>query len=261
METSDDPSGAWPPLLARVVSIASLPVYAVQGAFLRRRVLRLPPAAGPRDGQFGASGSAAAPFRLLVIGDSSAASVGIDRSEDGLAAQLARVVHERTGRAVRWRSSGHNSAVAGQIRDHVVPHVEPRDWTHILVTIGTNDTKNFHSLGRFKREFGALLYALHARFPQARIYWSQAIDPRRIPHLPEPLATIMWLRRNLINAKGRQLCHERGAVAVRPIPDVMPAGFAIDGFHASEDGYAAWAETVAEAMLADEAPITRPEPA
>ena len=58
---------------------------------------------------------------LLVLGDSSAASVGIGNSEDGLAAQLAVLISQRTGRAVRWRAAGFNSATSGQIRDHGDP--------------------------------------------------------------------------------------------------------------------------------------------
>ena len=241
----------WPAWAASLVSVLSLPVYAAQGLWVRGRVMRLAPAKGPREGWLGCAPGARGDVRLLVIGDSTAASVGIDRSEDGLTARLARLVHEQTGQSVSWRSSGHNSAIAEEVRDHVVPHIEPRDWTHVVVTIGTNDTKNFHSVGRWKKGFGTLLYALHARFPGARLYWSEAVDPRDVPGLPAPLAQIMRLRRDLFNAKAQELCFERDCTSVRPIPDVMPAGFCIDGFHASEEGYEHWARTVGDYILAD----------
>lgn len=238
----------WPPAVAALVSWLLLPVYAVQGLWVRERSMRLPPAPGPLTGQVGAGEPA---VKLLTLGDSTAASVGIASTLDGVTAQLARLVHERTGLAVAWRTSGHNSAVAEEIRDHVVPHIEPRDFTHILITIGTNDTKNFHTLRRWKHGFGGLLYALHARFPDAKLFWSEAVDPRDVPGLPWPLAPIMRLRRDLVNRVGQELCFERGCTSVRPIPDVMPAGFAIDGFHASEEGYRHWAETVADYILPD----------
>ena len=238
----------WPGLLARVLSWLALPIYAVQGIYVRETSMRLPPAEGPRTGQVG---DGEPQVRLLTLGDSTAASVGIRSTLDGVAAQLARLLHENTGMTVAWRTSGHNSAVAGEVRDLVVPHIEPRDFTHILITIGTNDTKNFHSISRWKKGFGGLLYALHARFPDAKLYWSEAVDPRDVPGLPWPLAQIMRWRRDLINAKGQELCFERDCTPVRPIPDVMPAGFSVDGFHASEEGYARWAQTVAETILPD----------
>ena len=241
----------WPRWLASLVSVAALPVYAVQGMWVRRRVMRLPPAEGPSEGRLGCGPDETATVRLLVVGDSTAASVGIEDTAHGLAAQLARLVHEGSGRSVRWRASGHNSAVAAEVRDHVVPQIEPRDWTHVFISIGTNDTKNFHSVNRWKKGFGTLLYALRARFPAARLYWSEAVDPREVPGLPAPLAGIMRLRRDLINRKGQELCFERGCTSVPPIPDVMPAGFSIDGFHASEEGYAHWARAVSAYILAD----------
>ena len=241
----------WPPVLARLASWALLPVYVAQGLWIRDRVRRMPPAEGPREGRLGGRDDERAEVRLLVIGDSTAASVGIADAGQGLAAQLARLVHHETGRSVLWRASGHNSAIAEEVRDHVVPHIAPRDWTHVVILIGTNDTKNWHSVGRWKKGFGTLLYALNARFPRARLYWSEAVDPRDVPGLPAPLAQIMRLRRDLINAKGQELCFERGCTAVRPIPDVMPAGFCIDGFHASEEGYRHWARTIGDYVVAD----------
>ena len=58
---------------------------------------------------------------LVVLGVSSAASGGIDHSQEGLAAQLASLISARTGRAVRWRAAGFKSAMAGELRDHVLP--------------------------------------------------------------------------------------------------------------------------------------------
>lgn len=227
-----------PPLLLSLLSQLCLPIYFAQGIWVRSRSMRLSPAEGPRSGQFG-NGDAS--VRLLAVGDSSAAAVGIERTEGALGVQLAKIIHERDGFPVAWHISGHNSAVSGEIRDLVVPNLPRRDFTHIVIMLGTNDIKNWHSVARFKREFGGLLYALRTRFPEAKLYWHQAIDLTNVPALPQPLATIMNWRRRLINRKGAQLCVERGAVAVPPLPNVHAEGFCPDGFHASEVGYEAWA--------------------
>lgn len=121
----------------------AFPVYVWQGLGVRRRTSRMLPAQGPVMHEI-AGGQPA--VWLLVLGDSSAASVGIEKSENGLAAQLAVLISQRTGRAVRWRAAGFNSATSGQIRDHVLPNLSADPWTHIVLAIGTNDTKNFHSV-------------------------------------------------------------------------------------------------------------------
>ncbi|HHZ10599.1 MAG TPA: SGNH/GDSL hydrolase family protein [Rhizobiales bacterium] len=219
------------------------PVYVWQGLAVRRRTERMLPAEGPVLHEVDGAGPA---LRLLVVGDSSAASVGIGRSEDGLAHQLALILAQRTGRAVAWRAAGFNSATAGQIRDFVLPNLSPDPWDLIVVSIGTNDAKNFHTARRFKREFGGLLYSLRAKWPQARIVWSPVVDMTLVPALPSALGRLLEIRAVMINRLGERLCRERGAVPATRLPILDPkAGFSSDGFHASEAGYRAWAEHMA----------------
>jgi lysophospholipase L1-like esterase len=236
--------------LSGLLTWLAFPLYVWQGLGVRRRSQRMLPAQGPVIHEVDGAAPAIA---LLVLGDSSAASVGIGRTEEGLAHQLALILAQRTGRAVRWRAAGFNSATAGQIRDFVLPNLAPDPWTHIVVPIGTNDTKNFHTLPRFKREFGGLLYALCAKWPQARVVWSPVVDMTLVPALPPALGRLLETRAGMINAMGTRLCLERGAVPATRLPIADPlAGFATDGFHASEAGYRAWAEHLADVVLPPE---------
>jgi lysophospholipase L1-like esterase len=67
-----------------------------------------------------------------------------------------------------------------------------------------------------------------------------------VPALPKTLGRLLEIRAALINRMGEQLCRERGAIPATRLPILDPkAGFASDGFHASEAGYRAWAEHMA----------------
>jgi lysophospholipase L1-like esterase len=224
----------------------AFPAYVWQGVGVRLRTERMQPAAGPVLHQTDGSEPA---LSLLVLGDSSAASVGIGHAGDGLAAQLALLIGERTGRAVRWRAAGFSSATSAELRDHVVPNLAPEPWSHIVLAVGTNDVKNFHSVPRFKRSFGGLLYALRAKWPEARLVWCPAIDFTRVPALPPLLGQILEVRAGAINAMGERLCGERGAIAAARLPVLGASGFASDGFHGSELGYRAWAAHVVATVL------------
>ena len=226
-------------MLASILSWFCFPIYIVQGLYVRKTSMRLSPASGPRSGQFGQGD---AELKVLSIGDSSAAAVGLEKTSGAIGPQLANKLHDRTGKTVLWHISGHNSAVAGEIRDHVVPNLEPVEYSHIFIMLGTNDMKNWHSVKRLKKEFGSLLYALRTRFPEAKIYWHQAIDFRRAPALPEPLGSVLNLRVGLLNRKGAQLCVERGAICIPPLPIVEASGYCEDGFHANERGYDVWSD-------------------
>ncbi|MCV0394192.1 MAG: SGNH/GDSL hydrolase family protein [Rhizobiaceae bacterium] len=233
-----------------LLSWLALPVYVWQGIGVRRRSIRMHPPKGPVRHIIEGEGDA---IRLMVLGDSSAASVGIEQADRGLAAQLAGMIAERTGRPVTWRAAGFNSATSGQIRDHVLPNLAADDWTHIVLAVGTNDAKNFHSGPRFKKEFGGLLYALRAKWPEARVVWSPVIEMARVPALPPLLGKVLEIRAAILNDIGHRLCLERGAVPADRLPIVDPAaGFSRDGFHASEAGYRAWAEHLIGIVFAEE---------
>jgi lysophospholipase L1-like esterase len=97
-----------------------------------------------------------------------------------------------------------------------------------------------------------LLYALRAKWPEARVVWSPVVEMTRVPALPPLLGRILEIRAQAINAKGTALCFERGAVPASRLPILDPAaGFSTDGFHASEAGYAAWAEHLLPMVLGE----------
>ncbi len=221
-----------------LLSWLAFPVYVWQGVGVRLRAERMVPAEGPATGSLPGKGE---PVRLLVVGDSSAASVGVATTDRGLAPVLSRLVNERTGLPVEWRAAGSNSATAGQVRDFVVPNLAHEPYTHIVVSIGTNDAKNFHTMRRFKREFGGLVYALKAKWPEARIVWSPVVDMRLVPAMPGALGKILEIRASMVNRLATRLCLERGAVPAIRLPILNASGFSTDGFHASESGYAHWA--------------------
>ncbi|WP_306118800.1 MULTISPECIES: SGNH/GDSL hydrolase family protein [unclassified Roseitalea] len=218
-------------------SWAMFPVYAFQGVRVRMRIERMLPAPVPAAGEMSGNSE---PVRLLVMGDSTVASVGMERIEDTLAYNIAKAVNECTGWPVRWRAAGGNSATASDIRDYILPHIEERDWTHVALSVGINDMKNFHVVRRFKRDFGSLIYALRTRFPQARVIWCPIPDMRQCPALPRQLGRVLAARAELINAMGTRMCHERGAIVTDRVPPQQHNAFARDGFHPNGEGYRIW---------------------
>src|SRR6476660_3078036 len=76
--------------LLTLLNWLAFPVYVWQGLSVRRRVQRMLPAEGPVIHRIAGEGE---PINLLVLGDSSAASVGVESSERGLAARIAHRAH------------------------------------------------------------------------------------------------------------------------------------------------------------------------
>lgn len=233
-------------LIISIITWLFYPVYLIQGLWLRANGERTFPAEGVVEGSI----EGKTPFiNLLVVGDSSADSVGIANRADGLATQLARKLNEKTGRAVQYTSSGHHGAICEEIRDFVVPNLKRQNYSHIVIAQSTNDIKNFHSVARWERGFGGLLFALHARFPRAQIWWMKPLDFRDVPRLAQPITTILNLRAVLFSRAGAALCEERGAHATPALKDIKPEDFCSDGFHAGEKGFVKWADQMSGYMV------------
>ncbi len=234
--------------LLSIVTWLLFPVYLIQGLWTRSGVDRSFPAEGVVEG----SVEGKAPFiNLLIVGDSSAASAGIAVRADGLATQLARQINKKTGQAVQYTASGHHGAVCEEIRDYVVPNIRRQDFSHIVISLGTNDIKNFHTVGRWTKGFGGLLYSLHARFPQAQIWWMRPFDFNTVPKLPQPLSSILNMRAIMFAKAAADLCEERGAHATPALRNIDSDDFCADGFHAGEKGFQKWADQLSDYMVED----------
>jgi lysophospholipase L1-like esterase len=230
-----------PPFLTTLLPWLCVPALFVLGQRVRARTVRMVPPPGPLAGRIEGNGET---LRLLVMGDSSAAGVGADHTSECLGPLIAANLNAATGQPVEWRMAGSNSAVATDLRDHVVPHLPHEYWTHILFAVGTNDAKNFVTARSFTKGFGGLIYALKAKFPDARIVWSPIIDMEKMPTLTPFLARMLNIRARAINAEGAELCAERYIIAADPLPISIPDGFAADGFHANGKAYKVWADHV-----------------
>lgn len=226
------------------------PAAFVQATQVRRITPRVSPPPGRTMGHVGTDSQAR--FRILVLGDSSAAGVGAEHMDETLAPKLARRLNEHFGASAYWRTAGSNSATTEELRDYVVPNIAPESYSHVVILAGTNDMKNFVPRRRFDDGFGGLLFGLHAKWPSATLIWSPIIDMRTVPALPSLLGRILQLRVEMLNELAHQLCRERFAIAAPQLQAHDPAGFARDGFHASATGYSYWADLIAEVIIESE---------
>ena len=105
--------------MSLTVKLLLSPLLVTQAVRTRRRAPALPVAAGPRSGQVGEVGQKPA-LRLLIVGDSSAAGVGVPTQDLALAGQLTRTLAQQAAVAVHWQlvalqRLGHRSSSAGGV--------------------------------------------------------------------------------------------------------------------------------------------------
>lgn len=225
--------------VSRAVAVALAPVILPQGRELRRDTPRLPDAPEPWEGT---AGDGERPLNLLVLGDSTAAGVGVDDAQLGLGGQLAEALAERTGRTVHWRARGRNGATA---RDLIARYLGPAlaDPVDVLfLTIGANDALAVRSARAFRRDIRHILSRSFAAHPDQVLLMSSLPAFFRFRMLPEPLRGTLYRHSRALEAAARALVDDHPRAHMSPPPPPYSEGFfASDEFHPSALGYRDWA--------------------
>ncbi|WP_068828007.1 SGNH/GDSL hydrolase family protein [Pseudomonas sp. BMS12] len=227
------------------LTLALLPVALPQALWTRRTALRLAPAAGAQSGLAGA-GYVGEPLRLLLIGESTVAGVGVEAQTEALAGQLAQALSVRWQRPVAWRACGENGITAGEACERLLPLAlrEPADL--VLLVFGVNDTTHLSSLARWCQALRGLSRALAARGTQVAFTGVPPIQ--HFTALPWLLRRLLGLRAALLDEALRRTSAEERVDYVKLGLTVTPEYLARDGYHPSTLGYRVWAEGLAERL-------------
>lgn len=269
----------WLPSLARIIGTAVgafAGIAAVQ--FLRlRRMEFLPNHPGFYINHVITPTAGATPIgsrlRMVVLGDSTTAGVGVARPEDSLPYLLAQRVADEATRAVHVVSYGWAGArVADVARTQLPRALEPLRSTEtdpflpeadvVAIVVGANDATHNTPPGRFRAELRQALETIRAAAPRARIVLAGIPAFRGALPAIEPLIFLADQYARLLRPIGRAEAARHGAAyadlagrvrdRLRGRTDVLSA----DRFHPSVVGYTAWADVIAEALFDER--LTRP---
>ncbi|WP_051171372.1 SGNH/GDSL hydrolase family protein [Spongiibacter marinus] len=219
------------------------PVLLAQGHYVRRTTPRLPEAAGPRSGQLGGSGQA---LRLLLVGDSAAAGVGVASQEEALLGQL--VAGLAPLRPLHWRLLASSGDTSAQLLARLASEsADAADADAVVVSIGVNDVLAATGRGRWRNNLAEIIRLLRERFAAKHIYFSALPPMHAFPALPQPLRWWLGLRARQLNAELRQLVEPLADCSYVQVPYTLhPAAIAEDGFHPGEAAYREWARHLSE---------------
>ncbi len=231
------------------LSLPLLPLLAAQAAWVSWRLPELVEAAGPASAIAGSGGD---PVRLLLIGESPAAGVGVPRLELALAGQLGDSLSRHWQQAVRWRAIGRCGITAKEAISELLPRLANHQADLLVLNLGVNDTVRLTRRSTWRRHLETLLNRLEKRFPEVPILLIGMPPVDSFPGFPRPLATILGHRGVEIDRITANLAeHRTGVWYLPPIDQGDPSElFGPDGFHLAPVGYATWAAQIAGEIFA-----------
>lgn len=233
--------------MSLAIKLALGPLLLLQALHTRRTTPKLPEADGPRQGLVG---QGAGVVGLLIVGDSSAAGVGVASQDEALAGRLSRALAQRLDQRVRWQlcaRSGITSAQAHSLLDEA----GPADVA--VVVTGVNDVIDQVRPARALAAREQLLQALRQRTGIRHAVMTPVPPMQRFVGLPQPLR---WLAGRDAAAHGRALAAwavQRAGVSHLPfdLPLDDATLLASDGFHPGAPLYRLWGDALAEHIATD----------
>lgn len=226
----------------RLAFVALSPVLIGQGRRVKRDTPRLPEPDGARSGTQGTG----QPLRVLIMGDSAAAGVGVTQQSEALAGQLINILAQRF--CVSWQlhaTTGHTLAqVLADLRQ--LP-AQPVDL--VLTSFGVNDVTALTPMWRWKKQLHQLTTYLDQHFGQSQLILSALPPMQHFPALPQPLRWVLGQRAAHFNRLLRQHAQQKPRCIYAEIALPFAAEYmAADGFHPSQLTYGAWAQAVVDLM-------------
>jgi len=233
-------------LFGGIIILPFAPFLYWQGQRVRKRIGKLPDAAGATSGQFGEHAEI---INLLAIGESTVAGVGARNHAEALGGQLAKFLSLETGKSARWHVLGESGITARETLRKLAPHLPETEMDVVVIALGGNDTFKVSSPNRWRGDMTRLISAIKDKYPNTKILLANTPRVIDFPVLPKSLKFVLWRVSRLHHENAKNL--ERTMKNVFYFDEAERVGdeFFSDGVHPSAKGYAMWAEALVKFLI------------
>ncbi|RZG80413.1 SGNH/GDSL hydrolase family protein [Acinetobacter venetianus] len=226
----------------KITTLILLPIIAIQGIKVRKKMPRLPEASGERDGVIG-SGK---PLSLLILGDSAAAGVGVETQQDALSgAIITELGNEFT---LMWKLQAQTGNTTQQVIQSA-KQIRDQQYDIVITSIGVNDVTKFTSARSWLKQQKQLFADIQNRFKPKLIIVSGVPPMQHFPALPNPLAWLFGKYAAQMNQVLQQwlMPQDKFKFIQYDIKEFQALNLpmASDGFHPSKEIYAIWGQQIA----------------
>lgn len=223
----------------KLLKIFLAPVLIHQGKKVARQTPRLPEAKGQRKGT---QGNGKIQIRLLILGDSAAAGVGVDSQEQALSGQLLALF------GPQYTTTWELIAKTGATTAGTIKHVEslpPATFDFVVTSLGVNDVKNDVPANKWAEQQKRLIALLRDRFKVRRFIISAVPPMELFPALPWPLNRYLGLCAAKMNQTIKLWLKTQADCEFMEFNLPMdPTLMAEDGFHPGPRLHTVWAKEI-----------------
>ncbi len=223
-----------------LTSLLLAPILLGQAIYTRKVTPKLPEPAGPRQGCIGSGPR----LRLLILGDSAAAGVGVACQSKALSGTLSNKLSGHF--TLEWKLLAETGLSAAEVIDKLKQ--SPVFGTDIaLVSVGVNDITGGISAKRWIEHLRQIQTLLVNNYQAKTVVFTNVPPMGHFPALPQPLRWYLGRKADLFNQ------HLKTFTLSQPNLEYVGVSFPIthayiaeDGFHPSGTAYELWSDLVVD---------------
>lgn len=232
-----------------------VPILYFQGKKVRKQIPELPEASG-NEGVV--SNKNTPPFRLLILGESTMAGIGVETHEEGFSGSLAREMADRIERTIQWKVYAQSGLRAKEVTTEIVPKIQDSHADMIVIGLGGNDAFQLNTPYGWINDIQGLIHALRAKFSKASIVFANMppvhIFPAFTPLMQKSIGGLVeilgWELKELVDEQDNIFYHSKKITidywANKYQLERDLTHYFSDGVHPSKLTYQVWAKDFAE---------------
>ena len=241
-----------------IITIPLLPIMYFQGKKIRSSVPALPEATGT-EGK--AEKNPNRTLKLITIGESTIAGVGVDTHEEGFTGTIAKELSQKLDTDIEWKVYARSGYTARLITQRIIPKISEQTIDLIIIGLGGNDAFTLNTPTKWKSDIQKLILALKNKFGDVPIAFTNMPPIKEFPAFTE---LIKFTVGNLVEILGKELKQvtqnqQNVYYYARTITlkswikeleiEASSSDFFSDGVHPSKLTYRAWAMDFANYLV------------
>ncbi len=240
-------------ILGAILTFPLLPLMYFQGKKIKASVPRLPEAKGTNGL---CSISSEKTLRMLTIGESTIAGVGVNTHEEGFTGALANELATKLKTDVDWKVYAKSGYTAKRVSEKIIDLIKEKSIDLIVIGLGGNDAFELNTPKKWAKDVQKLIKTIRLKFKETPIVF---INMPPIKEFPAFTSLIKFSIGNLVNILGKELekivkdyenvyYYSREIISADIIKrfelKIKPTDLFSDGVHPSKTTYQVWAKDV-----------------
>ena len=236
-------------MFGSMIIVPFLPLLYVQGKRVRARTPRLPEAIG-NTGIVKFEGERE--FRVIFLGESSIAGVGVVHHDEGFAGVFAKELAVKMNTTVHWEVYAKSGYTLKKVTESIVPVIPEQKVDLIVVGLGGNDAFTLNNPWSWQKQSEKLVSDLKSKFEEVPIVFANMPPIKDFPAFPLLIRVFIG---NLVDILGNELLttvskfdgvhYSDTKIRVRDWKAKLKSedgDFFSDGVHPSKLTYGLWAK-------------------